>query len=149
VIRALIADDEALSRRLVHQLLERHADVVIVAECTDGEEAREAIATHDPDVLFLDIRGFTAMTRKRAARISRARYPAGASPSTSDASSERSVSVRRASRIARLGSPQSAGRRQPFLRRARLWIRYARRRSERSWAFCRASSAASSRCSFR
>jgi two-component system LytT family response regulator len=56
VIRAVIADDEALSRRLVHQLLERHADVVIVAECADGAEAREAIATHAPDVIFLDIR---------------------------------------------------------------------------------------------
>jgi two-component system LytT family response regulator len=56
VIRAIIADDEALSRRLVHQLLERHADVAIVAECADGEEAREAIVTHEPDVVFLDIR---------------------------------------------------------------------------------------------
>ena len=56
MIRALIADDEALSRRLVHQLLERHGDVVIVAECTDGSEAREAIATHSPDVVFLDVR---------------------------------------------------------------------------------------------
>jgi two-component system LytT family response regulator len=55
-IRALIADDEALSRRLVHQLLERHADVVIVAECEDGAEAREAITALDPDVLFLDVR---------------------------------------------------------------------------------------------
>jgi two-component system LytT family response regulator len=56
VIRALIADDEALSRRLVCQLLERHADVAVVAECADGVEAREAIAQHDPDVVFLDIR---------------------------------------------------------------------------------------------
>ena len=56
MIRALIADDEALSRRLVHQLLERHNDVVIVAECADGSETREAIATHLPDVVFLDIR---------------------------------------------------------------------------------------------
>ena len=56
MIRALLADDEALSRRLVHQLLERHGDVVIVAECTDGSEAREAIATHSPDVVFLDVR---------------------------------------------------------------------------------------------
>ena len=56
MIRALIADDESLSRRLVHQLLERHTDVVIVAECADGEEAREAIAHHEPDVVFLDIR---------------------------------------------------------------------------------------------
>ena len=56
MIRALIADDEALSRRLVHQLLERHPDVVIVAECADGEEAREALVSHEPDVVFLDIR---------------------------------------------------------------------------------------------
>jgi len=55
-MRALIADDEALSRRLVHQMLERHADVVIVAECADGEEAREAMEAHSPDVVFLDIR---------------------------------------------------------------------------------------------
>lgn len=56
MIRALIADDEALSRRLVHQLLERHDDVVIVAECADGSAAREAMAIHSPDVVFLDIR---------------------------------------------------------------------------------------------
>jgi two-component system LytT family response regulator len=55
-IRALIADDEALSRRLVHQLLERHEDVVIVAECADGAAAREAVASLNPDVLFLDVR---------------------------------------------------------------------------------------------
>jgi two-component system LytT family response regulator len=55
-IRALIADDEALSRRLVHQLLERHDDVVIVAECADGAAARDAIEQLAPDVLFLDIR---------------------------------------------------------------------------------------------
>jgi two-component system LytT family response regulator len=55
-IRALLADDEALSRRLVHQLLERHHDVVIVAECADGAAAREAIDQLNPDVLFLDIR---------------------------------------------------------------------------------------------
>ncbi|HEY9227297.1 MAG TPA: LytTR family DNA-binding domain-containing protein [Gemmatimonadaceae bacterium] len=56
MIRAIIADDEALSRRLVHQLLERHADVTVVAECGDGESAREAIASERPDVVFLDIR---------------------------------------------------------------------------------------------
>jgi two-component system LytT family response regulator len=56
VIRALIADDEALSRRALHQLLGRHADVQIVAECRDGSEAREAIENLEPDVAFLDIR---------------------------------------------------------------------------------------------
>lgn len=56
MIRALIADDEALSRRLVHQMLERHADVAIVGECADGAETRESIASLKPDVVFLDIR---------------------------------------------------------------------------------------------
>ena len=55
-IRALIADDEALSRRLIHQLLERHDDVLIVGECTNGAETRDAIASSTLDVVFLDIR---------------------------------------------------------------------------------------------
>ena len=71
MIRALIADDEALSRRLVHQLLERHTDVVIVAECADGEEAREAIASHEPDVVFLDIR----MPLESGLDVARSREP--------------------------------------------------------------------------
>ena len=55
-IRALIADDEALSRRLIHQLLERHDDVLVVGECTNGDETREAMTSRTPDVVFLDIR---------------------------------------------------------------------------------------------
>jgi hypothetical protein len=42
VIRALIANDEELSRRALHQMLRRHADVEVVAECRDGVEARES-----------------------------------------------------------------------------------------------------------
>jgi len=56
MIRALIADDEALSRRALHQMLARHADVQIVAECRDGEETRQAMESLKPDVAFLDIR---------------------------------------------------------------------------------------------
>jgi two-component system LytT family response regulator len=56
MIRALIADDEELSRRALQQMLRRHADVEIVSECRDGAEAREALATLAPDVAFLDIR---------------------------------------------------------------------------------------------
>jgi two-component system LytT family response regulator len=55
VIRVVIADDEPLSRRVVQQLLARHADVTVVAECADGEAVREAVARERPDVLFLDI----------------------------------------------------------------------------------------------
>ena len=56
MIRALIADDEDLSRRALQQLLRRHADVEIVAECRDGAEARVALQRLEPDVAFLDIR---------------------------------------------------------------------------------------------
>jgi two-component system LytT family response regulator len=56
MIRAVIADDEALSRRLVHQMLARHTDVEIVAECADGAATRDAIESLAPDVVFLDVR---------------------------------------------------------------------------------------------
>ena len=55
MIRAVIADDEPLSRRVVQQMLARHDDVIVVAECADGERAREAIDRQRPDVVFLDI----------------------------------------------------------------------------------------------
>lgn len=56
MIRALIADDEELSRRALRQLLSRHADVDIVAECRDGDEARTAVASLHPDLALLDVR---------------------------------------------------------------------------------------------
>jgi len=54
-IHALIADDEALSRRVLRQLLARHADVVVTAECSNGAETIAAIATPGLDVAFLDV----------------------------------------------------------------------------------------------
>jgi two-component system LytT family response regulator len=74
MIRAVIADDERLSRRLVHQLLERHEDVVIVAECGDGAATRDAIASLSPDVVFLDVR------MPLASGLDIARSRAGAGP---------------------------------------------------------------------
>jgi two-component system, LytTR family, response regulator len=55
-VRALIVDDEPLSRRAVRQLMARHADVVVVGECVDGTEALAALRANDVDVMFLDIR---------------------------------------------------------------------------------------------
>ena len=56
VRRAIIADDEALARERLRQLLSRHAEWSIVAECRHGAEAVEAILDRQPDVVFLDIR---------------------------------------------------------------------------------------------
>jgi two-component system LytT family response regulator len=54
-IRTLIVDDEPLARRNLRLLLERDRQIEIVDECRNGREAVEAIETHAPDLIFLDI----------------------------------------------------------------------------------------------
>jgi len=57
MLKCVIAEDEALLRQaLVSMLREVWPQLEIVAECEDGGEALEAIAAHQPDVAFLDIR---------------------------------------------------------------------------------------------
>ncbi len=53
--RALVADDEIYARQRIIQLLAAEKDFEVVAECVHGGEAVEAIRSHQPDVLFLDI----------------------------------------------------------------------------------------------
>lgn len=55
-LRVLIADDEPLSLDCVRLALAAQPDVEIVAECTDGPQAAEAIPRLAPDLVFLDIR---------------------------------------------------------------------------------------------
>lgn len=54
-IRALIVDDEPLSRRRVRELLRNHPEIEIIGECSTGPETIEAVSTLKPDLLFLDI----------------------------------------------------------------------------------------------
>jgi two-component system, LytTR family, response regulator len=54
-MRALVADDEAPARRKLCELLAHEADVEVVGEAADGEEAVAAIRATTPDVVFLDI----------------------------------------------------------------------------------------------
>ncbi|HXT17586.1 MAG TPA: LytTR family DNA-binding domain-containing protein [Gemmatimonadaceae bacterium] len=56
MIRAIVADDEPMSRRVVEQLLARHSDVSVIASCADGDAAHDAITRLAPDVAFLDVR---------------------------------------------------------------------------------------------
>jgi len=55
-IRALVADDEPVARDLLRSMLGDHADIEVVAECSDGKRAVQAIRKERPDVAFLDIR---------------------------------------------------------------------------------------------
>jgi two-component system LytT family response regulator len=54
-IRALIADDEALARKFVRQMLKDDQDVEIVGECSNGKETVAMIRKQNPDVVFLDV----------------------------------------------------------------------------------------------
>ena len=55
-LRVVIVDDEAVARSRLRRLLAAHTDVTIAAESADGRSAVDAIVTHKPDVVFLDIR---------------------------------------------------------------------------------------------
>jgi two-component system LytT family response regulator len=54
-MRAVIADDEELARRVLREFLEKAPGMEIVTECTNGFEAVKAVAEYKPDVLFLDV----------------------------------------------------------------------------------------------
>lgn len=54
-IRTLIVDDMPLSRERTRRYLADTADVEIVGECADGEQALAAIGTLAPDLLLLDV----------------------------------------------------------------------------------------------
>ena len=68
--RAIVAEDEALLRAdLLSRLKEAWPELEIVQACEDGGEALEALAAHQPDVAFLDIRmpGLTGLEVASAA----------------------------------------------------------------------------------
>ena len=54
MIKAIVADDEAVARRRIARLL-REEGVSIAAECSGGVEAVERIAAGDADLVFLDV----------------------------------------------------------------------------------------------
>lgn len=54
-IRILLADDHAVVRQGTRQLLAREADLEVVAEAGDGEEAVRLARLHAPDVAVMDI----------------------------------------------------------------------------------------------
>ena len=54
-ISAIIVDDEELARGLIREMLRKHPDVEVVAECANGFEAVKAAAEHKPALLFLDV----------------------------------------------------------------------------------------------
>lgn len=54
-IRTLIVDDESLARERLRDMLASDAQIEIIAECGNGQEAIDAIQLHSPDLVFLDV----------------------------------------------------------------------------------------------
>jgi two-component system, LytTR family, response regulator len=53
--RTLIVDDESLARERLRQLLQENLEIEIIGECSDGQQAVEALEKERPDLVFLDI----------------------------------------------------------------------------------------------
>jgi two-component system LytT family response regulator len=54
-IRTLVVDDEPIARARVVSLLKQEQDIEVVGECANGRQAKSAIESTSPDLLFLDI----------------------------------------------------------------------------------------------
>lgn len=67
MLTAIIIDDESSSRNALRQKLANHCpDIIVVAECEDGQEGIKNIEEKKPDILFLDVEmprmnGFTML----------------------------------------------------------------------------------------
>ncbi len=73
-LRAAVVDDEVLARQIIREMLADDPEVEIVVECVNGHEAIDAIQTHHPDLLFLDIQmpevaGFEVLEALREERM--------------------------------------------------------------------------------
>jgi DNA-binding NarL/FixJ family response regulator len=55
-IRVLVADDQALVRGGFRMIIEERADLELVGEAEDGEQAIRLAAELDPDVILMDVR---------------------------------------------------------------------------------------------
>ncbi len=54
-IRAMVVDDEAMARERVVGMLRQEQDIELIGECSDGQQAVDAINTQHPDLVFLDV----------------------------------------------------------------------------------------------
>jgi DNA-binding NarL/FixJ family response regulator len=54
-IRIVIVDDSPLYRRTIRKILEKQPNLQVVAEAGDGVYGIQAVRTHRPDVVIMDV----------------------------------------------------------------------------------------------
>ena len=54
-IRIILVDDHSILRSGIRNLLEKHADMEVVAEAEDGRMAVNLVGEHSPDVVVIDV----------------------------------------------------------------------------------------------
>lgn len=55
MMKAVLIDDEPLSRSIILSYLKKHSHIEVVQECNDGFEGVKAIGQYKPDIVFLDV----------------------------------------------------------------------------------------------
>ncbi|HKI67493.1 MAG TPA: response regulator transcription factor [Solirubrobacterales bacterium] len=73
-MRVLIADDHGIVRSGLRLLLERQPDIEVIAEASDGAEARDIAVRERPDLAILDVK-MPKLTGLQATREIRAQSP--------------------------------------------------------------------------
>jgi len=73
-VRIVIADDHGIVRSGIRLLLERQGDLEVVAEASDGIEARDVVVRERPDLAILDVR-MPGLTGLQATREIKAQSP--------------------------------------------------------------------------
>jgi two-component system, LytTR family, response regulator len=73
-IRTMVIDDEPVARERIVGLLQQEQDIELIGECTDGQQAINAIQQQSPDLVFLDVQmpgsdGFNVIQQVGADRM--------------------------------------------------------------------------------
>ena len=118
--RVVVADDQALVRAGLKMVLEAEADIEVVGEAADGEEALEVARRTQPDVVLMDIR-MPVLDGLEATRRLLARDDAAEGPRAHDlrrGGVPLRGAARRHQRLPAQGlAARAAGRRDPHRRR--------------------------------
>ena len=56
MIRLVLAEDQTIIRQGLHRLLDAHADLQVVGEAANGQQAVERVAELQPDLVLMDVR---------------------------------------------------------------------------------------------